>query len=1563
MKSSHKLLVILIAIVMVLVSMSPAVDSLSGGRSGQTQTYQQNTLNFKEHLNDTHMDNHVTSLSNIVFSSDSTLNANIISGNLTIDQNVILNTNGHSIILSGNFVNHGTVITGYANNSGGAAFDALQYPQSYGGSGGGDTWEFSQLYHSTSGGTLAQGGYDSYNVNAGDGSQATIAIPTDYTLINWFSNGIQKYVTGGGGAGGMGYFGGSNFGGDGANGILIEASNIVAGNISAVGQDLYAGGTDNSPGAGGGGVIILAYGTGGYTPGTYSVEGGVTAPNQYNNNLQGGNGGSGQVMAFYYGTMEPISPVPSATFSGIYSGSLVFSHNSTLNHDVYASSFTIEKGVTLVTDGYNIFVTGTFSNYGNISTGVSVPGTALYGITLPQSYGGSGGGGAGSSASLSAPGLPGYATLVAGGLPSGGYDNIDPHTGYNGNPSADLSAISGALLTQWYSSLPMDGYGDGLTQYLTGSSGGLALNGNTSSVAGGGGYGLYVQANRIVVGNITSAGAQSSTGDVSGSGAGGAGSIILAYGNGGISSKGIIDTSGGEADSSSFTYPGGNGGNGFCLAFNYSNKAPIQIGIAYTLTFKESGLPATNIWAITLNGQTEASIGNNPVTFSETKGSYSYYANISFPNEQTSPAYFYVGSVNNSGQSGDVSVNGNMSLLVNYSSIMLLIRIENVNGNSAATMSGTVTASISSASSGFAENNVSMDREGYVEWTSLPTGSYHVAFYHIPENGLDLKEYWGSVSVQVNAYKTSFVKFERNTPWIDGTTLSVSSIVGNQSNSINVKVVNPSEFYGNFVIAYVVFNRTTRNIQSPTGSNGEGIPLTFYSNVMLISNNSSATFEVPFSISESGNYYYYVYLKTMLDGNAVITDQYNWSKQQEQVLGGEIFNVTFHEENLPYMSWYITLDNVTLTSYDQNIVFHEPIGTYQYQIQPVGEGAGVEYLSQTQSGNLSVSDTNVNISVRFDLYFYLLLSISGYGRLSNSSGYYRALSTVNLTVLGGILINWDGSGAGNYTGNKKNISLVMKNTMEEVALFTAPDNWKEVSGFNIAQISSVHASFNIGPFGVLSISLPLSIYSISNSSKTSQTTFVALVEKWFGINLNMSTGAIPSHSIVLLFSISGMYSILRNLNSAYNDTFGFFDHQNIVGGLQYLFVNGSLNFAMALSMNESVELGSVTGVLLGTLEGAILSFLADLSETLLGVEKVSFASIIGNIAGLLYPVLNGFNFQLGLLVKSSIDGFKESIFYIDLTSTIQKFLNFLNSFSTVTGNILTMIAYFALAIDNAATGNLPAAGVNIARGILMGVDTGLDVFVGNNPITDAFNWVTDIVDPNGTTIYPELTVNSMSVLGYNNGSINYTSPEGFAINAGGMWQMVFQYNAEDNLTLQTVGSPNADVPYMTFLSRENFNDTSASGFLTGGETLTAQISGNQNSSTQLAFGDNAFIANVGGIISGNYYYITGKVVNSTGVGIAGTVGFYINGTMVALVITSSNGTFHEKIVVQKNNESITIELDAPGYFGHSYVVSTSSFSIQKNNPGGFPAYMIYLLIIAVVAALGTLYYYRKRRGA
>jgi hypothetical protein len=202
-----------------------------------------------------------SSTATITISHDQVLSADLHCDNLTIDAGVKLVTAGHNIYCAGVVDNKGTIVTG--------ASAPGDFPLSYGGSGSGGTSRAGAV-RTPGDATMAPGGNPCPYPGCPGAGGASAALPplTGAVLADWWAAGMTLFLAGAGGGSS-----GSRKGGAGAYGLFVSAARIVAGTIEAEGAD-GTGTSGDYSGCGGGGTVILDYGTGGYEPGRYVVEGG-----------------------------------------------------------------------------------------------------------------------------------------------------------------------------------------------------------------------------------------------------------------------------------------------------------------------------------------------------------------------------------------------------------------------------------------------------------------------------------------------------------------------------------------------------------------------------------------------------------------------------------------------------------------------------------------------------------------------------------------------------------------------------------------------------------------------------------------------------------------------------------------------------------------------------------------------------------------------------------------------------------------------------------------------------------------------------------------------------------------------------------------------------------------------------------------------------------------------------------------------------------------------------------------------------------------------------------------
>ncbi len=110
----------------------------------------------------------------------------------------------------------------------------------------------------------------------------------------------------------------------------------------------------------------------------------------------------------------------------------------------------------------------------------------------------------------------------------------------------------------------------------------------------------------------------------------------------------------------------------------------------------------------------------------------------------------------------------------------------------------------------------------------------------------------------------------------------------------------------------------------------------------------------------------------------------------------QTYTVTFKENGLPNGTyWYVVLNNSENTSVSSNITFSEPNGTYHYTISAV-----YGYITKPGSGNITVTGSNVSVSILFQSYSqqYFNISFVENGLPKNSTWHVTLNSSMQSTT-------------------------------------------------------------------------------------------------------------------------------------------------------------------------------------------------------------------------------------------------------------------------------------------------------------------------------------------------------------------------------------------------------------------------------------------------------------------------------------------------------------------------------------------------------------------------------------
>jgi hypothetical protein len=306
------------------------------------------------------------------------------------------------------------------------------------------------------------------------------------------------------------------------------------------------------------------------------------------------------------------------------------------------------------------------------------------------------------------------------------------------------------------------------------------------------------------------------------------------------------------------------GGNGALLyvAMISNVKSPSPSPTYYSVNFTEVGLPPGTAWNVTLNGVTKAS-SNSSIIFTVPNGEYRY--SVASPILVNGVEYVATEP------SGTVTVNNNnVTVTVQYvpttpptpSLSSLSVKVFNVLGRLATTVPGVVYGVLYN-SSGFGEVAY-MNSSGYLNFNNISPGTYTLEVYHYPNTGLNLTEYWGSETINVQP-GNNFVTFTRDEPWI----YNLQAVENGNRITINVTVDDPLNaiLHGELYI-WVTTSPQTANPSEPTID-------TSLTSITIGPGLNKFTYY--YATTQNGTYYIYVALLIYNRTQPITTDQWNWT--------------------------------------------------------------------------------------------------------------------------------------------------------------------------------------------------------------------------------------------------------------------------------------------------------------------------------------------------------------------------------------------------------------------------------------------------------------------------------------------------------------------------------------------------------------------------------------------------------------------------------------------------------------------------------------------------------------
>jgi len=192
------------------------------------------------------------------------------------------------------------------------------------------------------------------------------------------------------------------------------------------------------------------------------------------------------------------------------------------------------------------------------------------------------------------------------------------------------------------------------------------------------------------------------------------------------------------------------------------------------------------------------------------------------------------------------------------SSSSLTVLVYNVLGRPATTVPGVVLGVLYN-SSGFKEVAY-MNSSGYLNFYGVPPGTYTLEVYHYPNTGLNLTEYWGGMTVNLQP-GSNFVTFYRHEPWIYNLQASASNGEIVVTVTVNGTVTSPTQ---GEIELWVTNNPSLASPYSP-------------SKVINVTINPGLnTYSFTYPVSQAGTYYVYAAVLTHIS-TYTVTDQWNWT--------------------------------------------------------------------------------------------------------------------------------------------------------------------------------------------------------------------------------------------------------------------------------------------------------------------------------------------------------------------------------------------------------------------------------------------------------------------------------------------------------------------------------------------------------------------------------------------------------------------------------------------------------------------------------------------------------------
>jgi hypothetical protein len=172
---------------------------------------------------------------------------------------------------------------------------------------------------------------------------------------------------------------------------------------------------------------------------------------------------------------------------------------------------------------------------------------------------------------------------------------------------------------------------------------------------------------------------------------------------------------------------------------------------------------------------------------------------------------------------------------------------------------------------------------------------------------------------------------------------------------------------------------------------------------------------------------------------------------------GNLVPVTFTETGLPTGTlWNVSLNGQWETSSNATVGFRVANGSYGYAVEsPIPVAPNVEYVAQPSSGTVHVAGGSVDVPVSFAPKAFVVVTASGTGTVTMApaaaDGWYLFGTRVEFNAtapFGSILVGWNGTGSGSYTGSANPVEVEVSGPIKEVAHFVVATPSKPPAGGN-----------------------------------------------------------------------------------------------------------------------------------------------------------------------------------------------------------------------------------------------------------------------------------------------------------------------------------------------------------------------------------------------------------------------------------------------------------------------------------------------------------------------------------